>query len=122
MQFLVSCLNTGFHLVHYCTRSTVSCEIVQGTDVPLRSCSTILLRELQETSPTQPSHQFGLGVDYSAEQGDTFRMQEKKGMQNTAKASAFAFLSKCDWNVGATKGKRWKSGISARICVLHSFL
>lgn len=49
-------------------------------------------------------------------------MQEKKGMQNIAKASAFAFLSKCVWNVGATKGKRWKSRISAGKCILYSFL
>lgn len=55
MQFLVSCLNTDFHVVHYYTRSAVSCAIMQDTDVPLRSCSTILFREVQETSANQPS-------------------------------------------------------------------
>lgn len=54
MQFLVLCLNTDFHLVHYCTRSSVSCEVMKDTEEPLRSCSTILFRELQETS-NQPS-------------------------------------------------------------------
>lgn len=83
----------------------------------LESCRKPLLTNLDFNAISS-----GLGVGYVAEQGDFLRMQKKKGTQNTARASALPFLSKCDWNVDTAEGKRWKSRISAKKLILHNFL
>lgn len=60
---------------------------MQDTNEPLRSCSTILFRELQETSNQPSLAAISSGWELMAAQSKEtpFGKQEKKGMQNTAK-------------------------------------